>query len=107
MIDGVENDGQLLALAFLALSHFQHVQSVSCQLLEKLVQHLAIVQVLFDVRHDDTLLNQLVVDPVDESLQKISDVGEVQALRLDDRALLVVVQVVVFWWNFRCVGLSR
>lgn len=107
MIDSVQHDRQLLALAFLRLRHLQHVQLVPCQLLPELVQHLTVVQVLLDVRHDDSLLDQLVVDPVDDGLEQVANIRQVQAHRLDDRALLVVVQVVIFWRNLRRVGLSR
>lgn len=107
MINSIQDNGQLLSLALLGLRHLEHIQLVARQLLPQLVQHLAVIQVLFDVRHDDSLLDQLVVDPVDDGLEEIAHIWKVQALRLDDRALFVVVEIVVFWRDFGGVWLSR
>lgn len=46
-----------------------------CRLTQELLQHLAIVQVLLQLLHDDSLLHEDVVDPVGE------DLGETQASR--------------------------
>lgn len=63
MVDCIQHDCQFLPLALFWLSHLEYVQDVARQLFPQLVQHLTIVQILFDVVDDDALLDELVVDP--------------------------------------------
>lgn len=83
MVNSVQDNCKFLTLALFGLSHFKDVQRVACEFLPQLVEHLTIVQILLDVRHNYTLFNQFVVNPIDESLEEIPDVRHIQAHWLD------------------------
>lgn len=107
MIDSIQYNSEFLTLPFFRLSHFEDIQFVACQLLPQLVQNLPIIHILLNIGHDDSLFHELVIDPVGESLEQIANIWHVEALRLNDGALLVVIQIVILWRDFRCVRLSR
>jgi len=54
------------------------------------VKHLAIVHVLVQLLDDDSLLGQLVVDPVDKDALQLDHLGFIDGLRIDDGALFVL-----------------
>jgi len=53
-------------LSLFRLCHLGHVQLFASQLLPELVQHLAIVHILIQLLYYNTLLRQLIVNPVDQ-----------------------------------------
>ncbi len=62
---------QLAPLAFLTLCHLGHIQRLTGELLQQLLEDLAVIEVLFNVLDDDTLHVKFVVDPLDQYLDQL------------------------------------
>lgn len=54
------------------------------------MQHLAVEQIVLDVLDDDSLIGQLIVDPIDQGVQQFLDLWFFQRLGLDDGTFLII-----------------
>ena len=90
-----QNNSQLVPLAILGLRHLRDLQQLSGQLLQQLLQDLAVVHVLLDVLDDDPELLELVVDPVDQHSDQLLELAAFHGLGLDHGSLLVLLQLVL------------
>lgn len=90
MVDRFQHNAEFLVLTLLGLCHLGHVQLFAGQLLPELVQHLAIVHVLFQLLDNDALLGKLIVDPIDENLLQLQHLRIVVRLRINNGALFML-----------------
>lgn len=70
-VDLLQDDAKLLLLSHLRLGHFGHRQLLVVQVLVELLEDLPVEQILFNVAHDDALVDEHVVDPVKQQLHQV------------------------------------
>lgn len=90
MIDGFQYNVEFLVLSLLGLCHLGHVQFLARQLFPELVQYLAIVHVLVQLLHDDTLLSELIVNPIDKYPLQLNHLRIIYRLWVDNGTLFVL-----------------
>ena len=104
MKSSTNNSLELVPLPLLGLGDLGHGETLPRELLEQLLQDLAVIQILLHVLDDDSLAVQLIIDPLDQDGDKVLQPGVVVGPGLDHGALLVLLQEILLGRDLRGLG---
>lgn len=73
MVHCIQYNRQLFTLSLFRLRYFQYIQFSASQLFPQFMQHLAIVQIFFNIFDNYSLVGQFVINPINQNLLQFLD----------------------------------